>query len=125
MAYPKTQTEFLRAVIRFDNSKDLKIAEKAVLMVMADYGDRFGTNIFPSITTIANNCCCSRQTVIATIGKLIEKEYISKVSTGNSVGGNTSNHYGINLAKFGYEYPDARAIKEDKISKVGRTYGKR
>ena len=125
MAYPKTQTEFLRAVIRFDNSKDLKLAEKAVLMVMADYGDRFGTNVFPSLTTLASNCCCSRQTVISAINKLIEKEYISKVSTGNSVGGNSSNHYGLNLVKFGYEYPLRDEIKANKICKSGEMYGKR
>ena len=61
-----------------DHTGELTGIEKAVLLKMADHAADNGTQIFPSIKTLALDTGFSEKTVRRAINTLIEKKRLSK-----------------------------------------------
>ena len=76
-------------------NKDLKDNELRLLCVLSTYVNA-DLLCYPSYTTLAESCGCSRLTVIRILAKLCRLGYVSKMPTKRQDGGYGSNVYYIN-----------------------------
>lgn len=76
-------------------NKDLKDNELRLLCVLATYVNE-DLVCYPSYTTLAESCGCSRRMVIYTLAKLCKLGYVVKMPTNRQDGGCGSNVYYIN-----------------------------
>lgn len=79
----------------FDLS-DLTAGQKLVLLVMANFANDEGENVYPNHTTIAKKTSLSRRTVIATVQQLADLGYV-KLEGKRS---NRQNVYSLNVDKI-------------------------
>ena len=100
---PKTQYELTSMLIRSTNP-DLKALEKLILIVLSDFGNERGENIYPSLNTLAEKTSLSKRAVINNLKSLEEKGYIAKFKGGVIDGQNITNRYFINMEKYGFKY---------------------
>ena len=104
MSPPKSQAALSQRIC-FAKDIGLNSSENSVLLCLSMHGDAFGMNIYPSINTLAAECCLSARTVKTAIKSLIAKDYIAIKEQGGIVNGvHKSNHYFIDIRKFGYTY---------------------
>lgn len=76
-------------------NKDLKDNELRLLCVLSTYVNA-DLLCYPSYTTLAESCGCSRLTVIRILAKLCKLGYVVKIKTARQDGGCGSNVYYIN-----------------------------
>lgn len=95
---------------------DLKAPEKLLLIVLSDFGDEKGDSIYPSLSTLAERSCMSRASVIVNLKKLIEKNYIAKITGGVINKQNVTNRYVINMEKLGFCYDHGRIVKNKSLN---------
>lgn len=106
---PASQYELTSMLIQ-SSTPDLKSLEKLLLIVLSDYGNEKGEDIYPSLSTLADKTCMTRRSVINNLKSLEDKGYIAKFKGGVVNGQNVTNRYFINLEKFGFEYNKGKVI---------------
>lgn len=57
-------------------------SQRLVLLALVYYSDRTGANAYPSQSTLARMCCCSRSTVKRALASLIARELIIPTGKG-------------------------------------------
>ncbi|MBY3790708.1 helix-turn-helix domain-containing protein [Photobacterium carnosum] len=100
---PASQYELTSMLIQ-SSTPDLKSLEKLLLIVLSDFGNEKGEDIYPSLSTLSDKTCMTRRSVINNLKSLEGKGYIAKFTGGVVDGKNVTNRYFINLEKFGYDY---------------------
>jgi DNA-binding transcriptional regulator GbsR (MarR family) len=75
---------------------DLNPVQKFVLLVMANYANDEGQNVYPSHELIAQKTSLTRRTVVTTVKQLSELGYVSL----EGKRGNRQNVYTLNVEKF-------------------------
>lgn len=106
---PKSQYELTSMLIQ-STTEDLKALEKFILIVLSDYGNEQGEDIYPSLSTLAEKTCMTRRSVINNLKSLEEKGYIGKFKGGVVDGKNVTNRYFINMEKLGFHYKNGKVV---------------
>jgi DNA-binding transcriptional regulator GbsR (MarR family) len=75
---------------------DLTAAQKFVLLIMANYANDEGQNVYPSHDTIARQTAMSRRTVVSVVKQLVDLNYV----TLEGKRGNRQNIYSLNVNKM-------------------------
>ena len=100
---PKSQFELTSMLMNLP-TPDLKALEKLLLILLSDYGNKIGENIYPSLARLSEQACMSRRALIENLKKLESKGYIGIVRGGVIDKQNVTNSYVINMEKLGFEY---------------------
>ena len=61
---------------------DVTAAQRLVLLALASFTDQRGANAYPSQSTLARMCCCSRSTIKRALASLIRRGLISPQGKG-------------------------------------------
>jgi hypothetical protein len=82
------------------------IADKMILLAMADYANDAGGNIYPSVPTLMRKCCLSERTIRARISKMVESGWLEREGQVKVQNGYVNVHR-IKLDKLPTGAPDA------------------
>lgn len=108
----------LMSLIWQDHTGELTGIEKAILIKMADYAADNGTQIFPSVKTLALDTAFSEKTVRRAINTLIEKKRLTKTIRSRKAV-HISNLYRINTAALQQAAPVNKPVNKRGITKEG------
>jgi hypothetical protein len=84
---------------------DVTASQRLVLLALASFTDQNGANAYPSQSTLARMCCCSRSTVKRALAALIAREVI--IPTGKGRKGAIRYRVSMNHVEAHHE-PDTR-----------------
>lgn len=86
----------LKALAWAWDQNDVSSAEKLVLLGLANYSNRDSSVAYPSVATLAKDCCLSESSVRRAVTSL-ERRSLLMVFEDLAKGGNSSNIYVLNL----------------------------
>jgi len=95
-----------------DYSKELTLSEKSVLLRMADYAAHDGTNIYPAISTLADEVGISESGTKKSIKGLINKNRITKIHRTGNDNRCVSNLYYINIELLQQKYNESDHLRK-------------